>query len=169
MIILKNVEKKYNEDSSQSIHPGITAEIATKKLRYFRKGAFYGLQEVGNLDSLGLYVYRVACDNPLNEWGKGISKEQCRASAVMERVERLSSLPNLRTDVNTIRSTYNDLNEKSVSRKDFGLINLHYILYGEDKIDNLEMGWVKTQSLISNKTKPNKSHLFLIFPYLISS
>jgi len=40
----------------------------------------------------------------------------------------------------------------AVSRKKFGLMNLHYVIYGEDSIDDRKMDWVTAESLISKKS-----------------
>ena len=151
MIFLKNVKKSYTKDSYHSVAPEETIKIATRKLKHFWHGAFYGLQEIGSFDTIGLPVYRVSCLRNYNEWGKGITIEQSKASAVMERVERISSAAPFRDKIDAVKSTFNQLNQDAFSRKDFGLLNMHYVLYGEDKIDDIEMDWVKSQSLINDK------------------
>lgn len=151
MISLQTVHKLYTKDSYHSVAPEETVKLATRKLKRFWHGAFYGLQEIGNADLIGLPVYRVSCSKNFNEWGKGITPEQSRASAIMERVERISASAFFRDSIEATHSSFNNLGKDAVSRKDFGLLNMHYVLYGENRINNIEMDWVKSHSLVSGK------------------
>lgn len=151
-IQLNDVDKSYKKNSFHSKDPEETYNLAHKNLRFLGNGAFYGLQEIGHFDTMGLPVFKVLCANGLNEWGKGLTAEQCKASAIMERVERISSISSIRNDASIVTSAFNSLKEEAVSRKKFGLMNLHYVIYGEDSIDDREMDWVTAESLISKKS-----------------
>jgi len=170
-ILLKSVKKKYKADSHQSVEPTHTVKKAKLKLDSLKKYGYTNLQEIGKLDSMGLPVYKVSSLERANEWGKGATLMQSKASALMERVERYSSMAKFQ-DFKKITSKFKDICDNALSREKFGLLNLHRVLYG-DKIDEMEMDWVKAYSLISKDEiyVPAQSVFFRYprnFPFFLS-
>ncbi len=139
-------------DSHHAKPPQDTLNHALQRLKLLEQDIFLGIEEIGHLDTMGLPVYRVACAQRANEWGKGATIAQCQASAVMERVERYSSMASSHENKQTIRDSFNNLHD-AISRNAFGLTNLHRVFYTEEKIDSMQMDWVQAQSLIDNKKK----------------
>jgi len=149
---LKSVKKKYTKDSHHSIDPKETVARATKALKKVGKMAFDELEEVGHLDPMGLPVYRVTCGKRFNEWGKGLTPEQSQASALMERVERYSSVPEFRPKINLKRARFVDLPKgKAISRWEFGPCNIHRAFLGKQRVNETEMDWAPVISLIDGQ------------------
>ncbi len=166
MIELKSVKKKYTEDGYHSISPDETVRIAVQRLRRFGKGVYHGLQDLTPYNSLGLPAYRVIGKARQNEWGKGMTPHQAQASALMERIERISSVISHRESIDKVRSPFKDLSEEAISKRMFGLSNIHHVLFGEEKIDEVSMDWVKACSLISKKdVMVPAQHVYLGFSY----
>ena len=70
---LHSAKKSYVEDSFHSANPSQTVELAKTRLRRFGRGIFYGIQDVGKNDSIGMSIYKVLGTKRFNEWGKGIT------------------------------------------------------------------------------------------------
>lgn len=146
---LKSVKKSYTNDSHHSIHPSKTVEIAKEKLSLIGDYGCQELKEIGHLDSMGLPVYRLSCLQRLNESGKGASKMQSMASALMERAERYSALAKFQK-FEKIISSFDKLEEPAIPRSSFGVMNIQRIFYGEN-LDKLEMDWVYAYSFRKNE------------------
>lgn len=156
VISLKNVFKEYTVDSHHSISPEETVRRALAALKKFPQdqGVFEGLEEVGHLDSMGLPIYRVNCKIRYNEWGKGISEAQCRASAVMERVERFSaSIENWKNPPIIKNKKFSEIRNEAISYWDLVPCNLNRALWTKEKMDELPMDWVKVYSLRDKREK----------------
>ncbi len=167
MVILKSAQKGYTEDSFHKITPEETVKIAISKLRHFGQGAFFGLQDITSLNQLGLPAYRVVGKKRFNEWGKGLTSAQAQASALMERIERISSSVDHRDPIPTLFSSFNNLQGKAVSKISFWLSNIHHVLHGADKIDDIEMNWTEASSLVTGKIVLVPSqHVYLGVRYL---
>ena len=162
MISLESVKKMYVQDSCHSVAPRDTIKKAVAALGQVGNGAFYGLEEIGHLDSMGLPVYKANSAEESNEWGKGISDEQSQASAIMERVERYSSVVKHRKKIDLIRSDFNSIKANAISRNSFELLNFQKALYGERKVDEMEMDWAEATSLISGKKSSTLNNFFLL-------
>lgn len=147
---LKSVSKKYIKDSHQSVSPEVTVKNAKLRLKQFGTEILENLQDVSDLNSMDLPVLRVNCKERHNEWGKGLTEEQCQASAIMERIERYSSSVNYREKIDVTKSKFNDIKNQAISRTKFGLQNIQHALYG-DEINEIEADWVKAFSLVNNK------------------
>jgi YcaO-like protein with predicted kinase domain len=155
-MLLKSVPKRYNQDSQHSISPEETVARATAAFKKFpeEQGVFENLEEIGHLDSMGLPVYKVNCQNRHNEWGKGISEAQSQASAIMERVERFSSIAkNWENPLIIKDKKFSEIKENVISYWDFVPCNLNRALWTKEKINELPMDWVKIFSLRDKKEK----------------
>jgi len=153
-IFLKSVKKEYCSDSQHSINPKETVSRAQKAFEKIpqSQGVFEGLEEVGQLDVMGLPVYKVNCKTRYNEWGKGISEAQSKASAIMERIERFSSIAKNWEKPPIIKNKkFSEIKDKAISYWDFVPCNLNRALWDKKKMDELEMDWVRVFSLISKK------------------
>ncbi len=139
--------KAYTVDSHHPIDPKISIERAKERLRGMGKGLFGGLLEIGYRDSFGLPIYKVLGSHLYNEWGKGITPEQSKASALMERIERISASAKFQPIPHAIHSSFLELSKPAISRKEFGLCNVHHILYPQEKMDDLKMDWLPITSV----------------------
>lgn len=163
---LQSVKKEYFLDSHHSIDPKKTVAMATEALAKMGSDYFGGLEEIGGLDFMGLPVYKVVCKNGLNEWGKGITKEQCMASATMERVERISSVySNNSRKLSLTDTAFNEIKGRAISRWELGPCNIHRILIGEDGMNKIKMDWIESESLTDGKKYLVPAHcVYLRYP-----
>jgi ribosomal protein S12 methylthiotransferase accessory factor len=102
---------------------------------------------------VGLPVFKVNCKNRHNEWGKGASEEQSKASALMERVERFSSIAGNWENPPIIKDKKFSEIAEAISYWDFVPCNLNRALWTKEKMDALPMDWVKVFSLRDKKEK----------------
>lgn len=143
--------KNYTLAQDKAIDPKVTYKRAVRALNrsFPEKGA--SLKVIKEVDPIFVYDYG---DASLNMHGKGMTKDQAMASAVMEYLERVSYLNfDYESDKGYITSSYNDL--RKIRDIDF-MENIFDVVYVDDKqkyssiIKSIPMHWVSGFSLTSN-------------------
>jgi ribosomal protein S12 methylthiotransferase accessory factor len=87
---LCSVKKTYWADSHHSVSPSQTVVSAVERLRNSPLNLLDGLKDITEFGGTKIPVHAVGVR--ANEWGKGLLPDQSRASAIMERIERYSSV-----------------------------------------------------------------------------
>lgn len=143
-------EKSYREDSHQSIHPSETVALAHKRLLAARLIKEAAVEDITHLTDTGIPAYRPATYRVGNEWGKGVSRDQSQASALMELVERYSSTKP--APAKLLHEFSPRLDKPHIGFRDLSLTNFQRFLWqGNDPPETTRMYWSEMSDLSSGE------------------
>lgn len=118
--------------------------------RVDRYADYLSLTELSCLDDLGIPVYAIVHNEIGNAfWGKGLTHELAKASALMEFVERKNAMSVDKSKI--ITCSFNEIKDKAISRFDLIPTNIQRELYTKEIYDNLEIQWFPCYSLFEDK------------------
>lgn len=146
---IQTVKKYFWTDSPHSKNPSETVEHALAQVRGSGLNIFDDLKDISEFGTNAIPIYHVSSGVSGNEWGKGLTHDQSKASAVMERIERYSAVHSIKTRQSSLKLAPRvDLQERSLSLDDLTASNLQHYLYKDlGSIDNLEVLWTRVSSL----------------------
>lgn len=140
---LVRVEKTFRGDSHHSISPSETVERALARVKAANLDAKINLNDISRFGVGTIPVYKAGGGPRSGEWGKGVSIEQSRASALMEAVERYSAVTAAKSRIRTRGRVHQEALEY-VSFKALVPSNIQHFLYDDlDTLDDSVIDWVQ--------------------------
>ncbi|RKX59199.1 MAG: hypothetical protein DRP29_05120, partial [Thermodesulfobacteriota bacterium] len=157
--MLKTCLKKYTYGQEKACSPSETIEKALQRLYSTDKSILKEISRIDNLDRIGVPVYMCKVDEEIanslgidEAFGKGITTEQAKASALMELVERYSNFSFLLKD-HFLIDFYENLKEKAIPIESL-LLSLCDVFREErfiEKLKNTPLKWIEAYDLMDAK------------------
>ncbi|MBO8143856.1 MAG: YcaO-like family protein [Thermodesulfobacterium sp.] len=157
--MLKTCLKKYTYAQEKACFPSETVEKALKKLYSTEKSILKEISRIDNLDRIGVPVYMCKVDKEIakslgvgDTFGKGITSEQAKASALMELVERYSNFSFLLSN-HFLIDFYENLKDKAISIENL-LLSLSDVFREERFIERLKkipLKWTEAYDFIERR------------------
>ena len=145
---LENCPKGYNEDQDKCILPEETYKRTLNALKNAFPKLTFTLKELRSNEFFSVYDFD---DGLLGSHGKGASKHQSIASAIMEYAERKSWYEyNMGKAKGFIRASYNELNEKMDMSTYKDLFKIQYFKDQEDTeklLRDIPLYWVEAYNM----------------------
>lgn len=150
---LDPVIKKYKVDQDKYIHPKATFRNTLRTLKRAFPEKNFNFKELRITEGISTFDFT---DGFLNQHGKGATKDQAKASAIMEFAERLSWINfDYKNSPGYIKTSFNELrknNDIDDIKKCF------YIAYSQKKeklyelVKDIPLDWIQAYSLTKNKS-----------------
>ena len=157
--MLKTCLKKYTYAQEKACSPLETIEKVLQKFYNFNKSILKEISRIDNLDRIGVPVYMCKIDEEIanslgidETFGKGITSEQAKASALMELVERYSNFSFLLKD-HFLIDFYENLKEKTIPIENL-LLSICDVFREKRFIEELKiipLKWIEAYDFIESK------------------
>lgn len=144
--------KGYSEDQDKNVLPEETYNKALLALKNAFPETQFALTEIVNTEFYSVYDFD---DGLLNTHGKGATKHQSMASAIMEYIERKSWLEyNFGNAKGFIKASYDELSEKIDMSAYKNIFTIHYYAEKEKNqklLKSIPLFWVEAYDLVNKK------------------
>jgi len=157
--MLKTCLKKYTYGQEKACFPSETIEKVLQRLYSTDKSILKEISKIDNLDRIGVPVYMCKVDEEIaislgidETFGKGITTEQAKASALMELAERYSNFSFLLKD-HFLIDFYENLKKKAIPIESL-LLSLCDVFREErfiEKLKNTPLKWIEAYDLMDSK------------------
>uniref|UniRef100_A0A7V6CE58 YcaO domain-containing protein n=1 Tax=Thermodesulfobacterium geofontis TaxID=1295609 RepID=A0A7V6CE58_9BACT len=157
--MLKSCLKKYTYAQEKACSPVETIERALKKLNQTEKPILKEILRIDNLDRIGIPVYLCKVEEEISNmlgigdsFGKGITPEQAKASALMELAERYSNFSFL-LNAKPLVDSYVNIKESAIPIETLfaPLPSAFKENSFIEKLKNIKLRWVEVYDLIEAK------------------
>ena len=150
---LDSVIKNYKVDQDKYIHPKATSRNTLRTLKKAFPEKDFNLKEIKIDEYISTFDFT---DGFINQHGKGATKDQAKASAIMEFTERLSWVNfDYKNAPGYIQTSFNELRKNNDIENIEKCFFIHYSKKKEELceiIKDIPLDWIQAYSLTKNKT-----------------
>ncbi|MDD3145133.1 MAG: YcaO-like family protein [Candidatus Gracilibacteria bacterium] len=151
------MKKGYKLDTHRVCDPKITVKNVLEKLKssLIWDDENVSLYQIGNLDVFNEYVYCVSSYvGKRNNWGKGLTKYQAMASALMEFCERYSWYKKIYEVNDSEQKTHNEIESKKINVDELILTDNDRERFSKiDFYNDVKYNWIEGYSLTNSEKK----------------